>query len=91
MGIQNKVSAILILLLILVMGTIVLVVNAQISSLLNTQVESEIELLHEADARQAETVFHGYEIGSRSSVEMGEMDDFACFASAGNGETHLLS
>jgi len=77
MGIQNKVSGILILLLILVMGTIVLVVNSQISDLLNTQVDSEIELLHEANAKQAETVFHGYEIGSRSSVEMGEMDDFA--------------
>jgi methyl-accepting chemotaxis protein len=77
MGIQNKVSGILIILLILVMGTIVLVVNSQISTLLNTQVESEIELLHEANAKQAETVFHGYEIGSRSSVEMGEMDDFA--------------
>ncbi|MGM0415485.1 MAG: methyl-accepting chemotaxis protein [Thermodesulfobacteriota bacterium] len=77
MGIQNKVSGILILLLVLVMGTIVLVVNSQISSLLNTQVEEEIELLHEADAKQAETVFHGYEIGSRSSIEMGEMDHFA--------------
>lgn len=77
MGIQNKVSGILILLLILVMGTIVLMVNSQISSLLNTQVESEIELLHEANTKQAETVFHGFEIGSRSSVEMGDMDQFA--------------
>lgn len=77
MGIQNKVSGILILLLILVVGTIVLLVNSQISNLLNTQVNNEIELLHEANAKQAETVFHGYEIGSRSSVEMGEMDAFA--------------
>ena len=77
MGIQNKVSGILILLLILVMGTILWVVNSQISNLLNSQVQSEIELLHEADARQAETVFHGFEIGSRSSVEMGDMDNFA--------------
>lgn len=77
MGIQNKVSGILILLLILVMGTIVLVVNSQISSLLTAEVDNEIELLQEANIKQAETVFHGFEIGSRSSVEMGQMDDFA--------------
>jgi len=77
MGIQNKVSGILILLLILVMGTIVFVVNVQIHTLLNAQVDGEIELLHAANAKQAETVFHGFEIGSRSSVELGEMDDFA--------------
>ena len=77
MGIQNKVSGILIILLILVMGAIVLVVNSQVSGLLSTQVESEIQLLEEAAAKQAETVFHGFEIGSRSSIEMGEMQNFA--------------
>jgi methyl-accepting chemotaxis protein len=77
MGIQNKVSGILILLLIMIMGAILFVAYNQVSGLVNSQVDSEIELLEEAASEQATTIFHGYEIGSRSSIEMGEMDDFA--------------
>ncbi|MDD2558067.1 MAG: HAMP domain-containing protein, partial [Desulfuromonas sp.] len=77
MGIQNKVSGILVALLVLLMGTIVLVVNSQTSKVLKSQVNSEITLLHDANITQAETIFHGFEIGSRSSVEMGDMDAFS--------------
>lgn len=77
MSIQNKVAGILIALLVLLMGIIFLLVNSQISSVLKSQVNDEIALLHEANETQADTIFHGYEIGSRSSVEMGEMDAFS--------------
>ncbi|MDY0211402.1 MAG: methyl-accepting chemotaxis protein [Desulfuromonadaceae bacterium] len=77
MGIQNKVSGILVALLILLMGTLILLVNSQTSRVLKSQVNDEIALLHEANVTQAETIFHGFEIGSRSSVEMGDMDAFS--------------
>lgn len=77
MGIQNKVSAILVALLVLLMGSIILLVNFQTSKVLKAQVDNEIELLHKANVTQAETIFHGFEIGSRSSVEMGEMGAFS--------------
>ncbi len=77
MGIQNKISGILVALLILMMGAIVLLVNSQTSKVLKSQVSNETALLHEANVAQAETIFHGFEIGSRSSVEMGDMDAFS--------------
>ncbi|MDY0398493.1 MAG: methyl-accepting chemotaxis protein [Desulfuromonas thiophila] len=77
MSIRNKVAAILTVLLMIVMGTAILVVNLQTSRLLRQQADEQMRLLQQAEHQQAKSVFQSLNIGTRTSVEMGEMEVFA--------------
>ncbi len=76
MSIQKKVAAILLLLMVLVMATAIFVVNQQTTSLLKKQAADEMDVLRDAEYQQAKSVFQSLNIGTSTSVEMGEMEVF---------------
>lgn len=76
MSIQKKVAAILLLLMVFVMGTAIFVVNQQTTSLLRKQAEAEMAVLRTSEYQQATSVFQSLNVGTSTSVEMGEMEVF---------------
>ncbi len=77
MNIQQKVAIVLSIVLVVLAGTIFSVVYNQTSGLLNSQADHEMTLLTDAAKQQANSVFQSLVIGTKSSVEMGDMDLFA--------------
>nr|WP_320116358.1 methyl-accepting chemotaxis protein [uncultured Desulfuromonas sp.] len=76
MSIQKKVAAILLVLMVFVMGTAIFVVNQQTTSLLRKQAEAEMDGLRTSEYQQAKSVFQSLNVGTSTSVEMGEMEVF---------------
>lgn len=76
MSIQKKVALVLLGVLLVVAGIIFFVVYSQTSQVLNAQAEHEISLLKESSKQQAYSVFQSLVVGTKSSVEEGEMGLF---------------
>lgn len=77
MNIQRKVASVLLVVLIVVAGVVFGVVYTQTSQLLNQQATSEMKLLTDASHQQANSVFQSLVVGTKGSVETGDMDLFA--------------
>ncbi|MEA3465571.1 MAG: methyl-accepting chemotaxis protein [Thermodesulfobacteriota bacterium] len=77
MNIQNKVASVLLVVLLVVVGVVFGVVYTQTSQLLNQQAASDMKLLTEASHQQANSVFQSLVVGTKGSVETGDMDLFA--------------
>ena len=77
MSIQKKVALALCGVLVVLAGVIFAVVYNKTSVLLNDQAKHEMDLLTDAAHQQADSVFQSLVIGTKSSVETGDMDLFA--------------
>ena len=75
-SIQSKIGGALILILLIILGISFTTAALQSRSLLHVQADESIEALHEAVMEQARSVFASLEIGTRGSLERGEMDVF---------------
>ncbi|HEY5672181.1 MAG TPA: methyl-accepting chemotaxis protein [Malonomonas sp.] len=75
-SIQVKVSAFLTIVLLLAFGISTLVFTVQTGSLLGNQASSSLEILKNAVHEQAISIFTSLELGTKTSVEQGEMDAF---------------
>ena len=77
MNIQRKVASVLLGVLVVVALVIFGVVYTQTSQLLHQQADGEMKLLTEASHQQANSVFQSLVVGTKGSVETGDMDLFA--------------
>ncbi|MDY0190470.1 MAG: methyl-accepting chemotaxis protein [Desulfuromonas sp.] len=77
MNIQQKVVVALSAVLAVLAGIVFSVVYNQTSGLLHSQAEHEMSLLKDAATQQANSVFQSLVIGTKGSVETGDMDLFA--------------
>ena len=75
-SIQSKIGGALILILLIILGVSFTIAALQSRSLLNVQERESMEALHEAILEQARSVYASLEIGTRGSLERGEMDVF---------------
>jgi len=77
MNIQQKVAVALSVVLVVLAAIIFSVVYNQTSGLLQAQADHEMSLLKDAAKQQANSVFQSLVIGTKGSVEMGDMDLFS--------------
>ena len=75
-GIQLKVAALLVALLTIAYGASTLVASASLSRALASYGESSTAALRQATFAQARPIFSTLEVGSRNSIEQGEMEAF---------------
>ncbi|MCW8892218.1 MAG: HAMP domain-containing methyl-accepting chemotaxis protein [Deltaproteobacteria bacterium] len=75
-SIQSKIGGALILILIIILGGSFIIAALQSRSLLHKQQEQAINVIHEGTLNQARSIFSSLEIGTRGSLERGEMDVF---------------
>ena len=75
-SIQSKIGGALILILLIILGISFTVAALQSRNLLHAQQEQSLEVIHSGTLEQARSIFTSLEIGTRGSLERGEMDVF---------------
>ena len=75
-SIQSKIGGALILILVIILGISFTVVSLQSRNLLHSQQEEALEAIHAGTLDQAHSVFSSLSIGTKGSLERGEMDVF---------------
>ncbi len=75
-SLQSKISGTLILVLLIVLGIGFTITSIQSRNLLNQQAEESSEAVHEVIIEQARGIFASLDIGTRGSLERGEMEVF---------------
>lgn len=75
-SIQSKIGGALILILVIILGGSFTIAALQSRSLLKTQQEQALKVIHAETLDQARSIFASLEIGTKGSLERGEMDVF---------------
>ena len=75
-SIQSKIGGALILILLIILGISFTVATLQSRNLLHAQQEQSLEVIHTETLDQARNIFASLEIGTKGSLERGEMDVF---------------
>ena len=75
-SIQSKIGGALILILVIILGGSFVIAALQSRSLLHAQQEQALKVIHTETLDQARSIFASLEIGTRGSLERGEMDVF---------------
>ncbi|MDX2480623.1 MAG: methyl-accepting chemotaxis protein [Desulfuromusa sp.] len=75
-SIQSKIGGALILILLIILGISFTVAALQSRNLLRTQQEHSLEALHSGTLGEARSIFASLEIGTKGSLERGEMEVF---------------
>jgi methyl-accepting chemotaxis protein len=76
MNIQKKVASVLLLIMLVLAGVIFAVVYSQTSLLLHAQAKHEMDMLTASAQQQGNSVFQSLIVGTKGSVETGDMDLF---------------
>lgn len=75
-SIQSKIGGALILILVIILGISFTIVTLQSRNLLHDQQREALEAIHSGTLDQAHSVFSSLSIGTKGSLERGEMDVF---------------
>ena len=75
-SLQSKIGGTLILVLLIVLGIGFTAISLQSRDLLKQQANESIEAVHEVVLGQARSIFSSLDVGTRGSLERGEMDVF---------------
>ncbi|MDX2493641.1 MAG: methyl-accepting chemotaxis protein [Desulfuromusa sp.] len=75
-SIQSKIGGALILILLIILGISFTVTALQSRNLLRAQQEHSLEAIHGAALKEAKSIFKSLEIGTKGSLERGEMEVF---------------
>ncbi|MEA3363383.1 MAG: HAMP domain-containing methyl-accepting chemotaxis protein [Thermodesulfobacteriota bacterium] len=75
-SIQSKIGGALIVILLIILGVSFTIAALQSRNLLHKQQEHSIEAIHEGALEQGRSIFASLEIGTKGSLERGEMDVF---------------
>ena len=75
-SIQSKIGGALILILLIILGISFTITALQSRNLLSRQADKSTEALHDVSLEQGRSIFSSLEIGTRGSLERGEMDVF---------------
>jgi methyl-accepting chemotaxis protein len=75
-SIQSKIGGALILILLIILGISFTVAALQSRNLLHTQQNQALKVIHSGTLDQARSIFKSLEIGTKGSLERGEMDIF---------------
>ena len=75
-SIQSKIGGALILILLLILGISFTVAALQSKTILHAQQEQSINTIHEGAIEEAHSLFKSLEIGTKGSLERGEMEVF---------------
>ena len=75
-SIQSKIGGALILILVIIMGLSFTIISLQSRNLLHQQQEKSVKAIHEGTLDRARSVFSSFNIGTKGSLEGGEMEVF---------------
>ncbi len=75
-SIQSKIGGVLILILLLILGISFTISALQSKDLLQTQQERSLKIIHDGAIKEAQSLFKSLEIGTKGSLERGEMEVF---------------
>lgn len=75
-SIQSKIGGALIVILLIILGISFTVAALQSRNLLHTQQEHSLEAIHSGALNEAHSLFKSLEIGTKGSLERGEMEVF---------------
>ena len=75
-SIQSKIGGALVVILLLILGVSFTLAALQSRALLHKQQQNAVDTIHETTMDQAKSIFASLEIGTKGSLERGEMDVF---------------